>query len=52
MAQDRIAAAAVAVAENRVTGRRLARLAGLETLEDGYAVQQEANRARGRSACR
>ena len=45
MAQDRIAAAAAAVAENRLTGRRLGRLAGLETLEDGYAAQQEANRA-------
>jgi 2-keto-4-pentenoate hydratase len=45
MAQDRIAAAAAAVAENRLAGRRLGRLAGLETLEDGYAAQQEANRA-------
>ena len=45
MAQDRIAAAAAAVAENRLTGRQLGRLAGLETLEDGYAAQQEANRA-------
>jgi 2-keto-4-pentenoate hydratase len=45
MAQDRIAAAAAQVAERRLARARLARLTELETLEDGYAVQQEANRA-------
>lgn len=44
MAEDRIAAAAAEVVERRLARRRLARLGELRTLEDGYAVQQEANR--------
>lgn len=43
MDQALLAAAANQVVECRLARRRLARLSGLVTLEDGYAVQQAAN---------
>ena len=43
MDEATLAAAAQAVVENRLARRRLARLTGLASLEDGYLVQQRAN---------
>lgn len=45
MEQDRLEAAAAQVVEARLARRRLGRLAGIETLEDGYDVQAIANAA-------
>jgi 2-keto-4-pentenoate hydratase len=43
MDQEALARAAEQVVGSRLGRRRLARLAGLATIEDGYAVQQRAN---------
>ena len=44
MDETALAAAADAVVSTRLARRRLGRLPGVDTLEDGYAVQQRANR--------